>query len=88
MLTRLGSLVRLQLFDIKSSLDLLKGSLCCTETAACLCCYKEVDRVDVRYSDCTHVQNTGGMPSVYHNMINLVASFSIWKESEFSYAGI
>lgn len=43
-------------------------------------CNKLVVRADVGYSESTHVKNTGDLYSVYHNMINSVVSFSIWKQ--------
>lgn len=45
-----------------------------------LCYNKIVVRVDVRFSERTHVKNTGDMSSIYHDMIDVYVNFSIRKQ--------
>ena len=72
-----GGLLRLQLFDVKSSHS--NSSLCCASgyPHSYLGCNKVVVRVDVGCSKGSDIQNTGGMPCVDRNMINLADRFMI-----------
>lgn len=70
----------LQFFDVEPSLRLLKGVLCCTKVGAYLYCHKILFQVEVGSSEHTHVKNTADMLSAYHNMIDLVVSFSIQRQ--------